>query len=85
MKKTTDNLSKLINLIFQLGLSDEDIIVADGSKHEAKLHLEPSAFRRVTGSLDVTSVSFGGNIHKHCKINGITVLSVFRCKLVEDE
>jgi hypothetical protein len=49
------------------------------------LHIEPSAFRRVTGSLDVTSVSFGGNIHKHCKINGICVLSVFRCKLVEEE
>ena len=83
VNRTTANLTKLTDFIWQNGLSDEDIVVADASRHEAKLHLEPAAFIRVTKEIEVKAFEFGSNIHKHAKANGILIVCVVRMELVQ--
>ena len=82
MNKTTANLLKLTDFIFQHGLSDEDIIIADASKHEAKLHLDHAAFKKVTENTSVQAIEFGSNIHKHAKHDGVLLVCVVRMEPV---
>lgn len=80
---TLRNLKKLECFIADHNISDDEILAANATPWSAEIHLKPGAFNRLPLSdVAIGEYQVGENVHRRCRIDGIDIVAVFRCKLI---